>query len=360
MNLLSRTLPFVLALAASAPAIAAPPPPGVIVAVAGLAELDDRVEALGTLRANESVDVTASVTETITAIHFNDGDRVPENQVLAEMTSAEEHALLEEARSTEQEARRQYQRLKALVADGNATVSNLDQRRREWETARARLAGIESRLADRLVRAPFAGVVGLRNLSIGALVSPGDLVTTLDDDSVMKLDFTVPSTFLDVLRPGLRVLATARAYGAREFEGKIEAIASRVDPVTRSVTVRALLPNPDRSLRPGMLMRVEILRNPRRAILIPEEALVPRGEQQFVLVVDEAAGSKVAEREVRIGTRVPGKVEILSGLVAGEKIITHGTLKVRPGQEVRIAAVDDGTRPLAEILKSLDAGDPKK
>jgi membrane fusion protein (multidrug efflux system) len=121
--------------------------------------------------------------------------------------------------------------------------------------------------------------------------------------------------------------------------------------------VRALLPNPDRVLKPGMLMQVELLHNRRQALLIPEEALVPQGEQQFVLLVDPANGNRVARREVHIGGRRPGEVEVLSGLQPGEKVITHGTLKVRPGQQVVIGAVDDGTQPLESLLKALAGSD---
>ena len=326
-------------------------PPSVIVAEARRDHFVDRLEALGTLRANESVSLTASVTEIVTAIHFDDGDRVEAGKILVEMTSAEEHALLEEARATVREARQQYARVKSLEAQGTAARSLLDERRRERETAQARLVAIESRLEDRLIKAPFAGVVGLRDLSLGALVEPGDVITTLDDDSVMKLEFPVPSTYLGTLQPGLAVSATTRAYGRRTFTGEVTAVSSRVDPVTRSVLVRAKLPNADRTLKPGMLMQVELSKDPREAVVIPEEALVPLGEEQFVLVVDEADGNNVIRRQVSIGTRRPGEVEVVAGLVAGEKVITHGTQVVRPGHRVAIQAVDDGARPLEALLQ---------
>ncbi|MGD8937330.1 MAG: efflux transporter periplasmic adaptor subunit, partial [Thiogranum sp.] len=138
----------------------------VIVSPARLDQFTDRIEALGTLRANESVALTASVTETVSAIHFDDGDRVDRGKLLVEMTSGEEHAQLEEARATVDEAYRQYQRVLSLETQGTAAKSLLDERKREWETAKARLAAIESRLADRLIKAPFAGVLGLRDLSV--------------------------------------------------------------------------------------------------------------------------------------------------------------------------------------------------
>lgn len=332
-------------------ALAADPPPGVIVAPVRLVDFADRVEALGTLAANESVALTATVTETVSAIHFDDGDRVEHGQVLAEMTRREEHAQLEEARATVNEAWRQYQRIKSLESEGTAAKATLDERQREWETARARLAAIESRLADRLIKAPFAGIVGLRDLSVGALVQPGDLITTLDDDSVMKLEFPVSATFLDVLRPGLEVQADSRAFAGRTFTGSVKAVDSRIDPVTRSIRVRALIPNPQRLLRPGMLMHVVLQKDPRTTLMIPEEALIPLGMQQFVYVI--GADDTVEKREVHIGGRRPGAVEVIDGLAAGERVITHGHLRVRPGQAVTIMAVDDGTRTLPELLRAM-------
>lgn len=330
------------------------PLPGVIVARARQIVLADTVEALGTLTANESVALTATVTETVRVIHFDDGDRVERGQLLVEMSSREEHAQLAEARATVSEAHGQYQRTKSLAAKGIATRALLDERQRQWETARARLAAIESRLADRLIKAPFAGVVGLRDLSVGALVEPGDLITTLDDDSAVKLEFPVAATRLAVLRPGLKVLASSRAFAGRSFTGTVKAVNSRIDPVTRSVRVRAMLPNPGHLLKPGMLMHVVLQQAPRTALLIPEEALLPLGERQFVFVV--TADNKVDKRQVRIGERRPGLVEVVEGLAADEQVITHGHTQLRPGQGVQILAIDDGSRSLPELLRSLPGG----
>jgi membrane fusion protein (multidrug efflux system) len=341
---------FMCLLSAAGSAIAAT---GVIVAPAKVERFEDRIEALGTLRANESVAISSSITETVGAVYFDDGDRVAAGKLLVEMTSDEEHAQLEEARATVDEARRQYERVQSLEKLGTAAASLLDERRRDWDTAKARLGAIESRLADRLIKAPFAGVIGLRNVSVGALVEPGDLIATLDDDSQMKLEFPVPSIHLASLRAGLPVVAITAAYGAREFRGEVKAVDSRIDPVTRSVLVRAVLPNPDRVLMPGLLMRADLLRNIRQSVVIPEEALMPLGDKQFVLVVNEADNNTVVRREVRLGARSPGRAEILEGLQAGEKVITHGTTRVKPGDQVTITAVDDGSVPLRELLEKM-------
>jgi membrane fusion protein (multidrug efflux system) len=320
--------------------------PEVIVAPVVSAPFEDRIEALGTLRANESIKLTAKVTEKVSALHFDDGDRVAAGQLLVELTSSEEQAQLTEAQSTVSEAERQYRRVQSLATQGTAAKSLLDERLREWETARARLVAIESRLAERLIKAPFAGVLGLRNISTGALVEPGDLITTLDDDSVMKLDLSVPSVYLQSLVQGMPVVATSRAFAGRSFEGKVRSVDSRVDPVTRSVQVRVLLPNEERLLRPGMLMQVVLSKDSRQTLLIPEAALMPQGREQFVLVAAPAGeGHKVERRKVEIGARRPGEVEILSGLAEAEMVITHGTLRVRPGQAVAVRL--EGADPIA-------------
>jgi membrane fusion protein (multidrug efflux system) len=333
-------------------------PVQVIVAPVQIMPFEDRIEALGTLKANESVDLTAAVTETVTRLYFDDGDRVAAGDLLAEMTSAEEHALLEEAKALVEEAERQYRRVQSLASQGTAAKSLLDERQREWQTARARLVAIESRLSDRLVKAPFSGVVGLRNISVGALVEPGDLITTIDDDSLVKLDLAVPSIYLAELAPRMAIRARSRVYPGRVFEGTVRTVDSRVDPVTRSITVRATLPNPQRLLKPGMLMQVTVSARPREALVIPEAALMPLGNEQFVLVAEPSGeGHQAARRSIRIGSRRPGEVEVTDGLRKGEWVITHGTLRVRPGQAVTIRAVEHGDETLPELLEQgADAG----
>jgi membrane fusion protein (multidrug efflux system) len=347
---MGRTLPLLLGFLLAVPAtlVAAPPKPlGVIAAEVRLAPFVDRVEALGTLRANESVEITANVTETVTAIHFDDGQRVERGDLLVELTSAEQHALLKEAQVRIDEAERQYRRVRALVEQRSASESLLDERRRDLDTARAALLAIESRLADRLIKAPFAGVLGLRNISPGALVRPGDRITSLDDDSVMKLDFAVPSLFLTSLAPGLPIEARSRDYGERVFEGVVRSVDSRIDPVTRSIQVRALIPNPDRSLKPGLLMQVDLLRNPREAMVVPETALLHQGTSHYVIV---ATPEGVAERRpVEVGARRTGEVEIVSGLTVGELVVTHGNDKVRPGQALTVQVEREGAEGLQAL-----------
>jgi membrane fusion protein (multidrug efflux system) len=331
------------------------PAPLVIVEEVRFKSVADRLEALGTLRANETVQITANVADTISRIHFEDGQTVSAGDVLVELTDAEESALLTEAESLAEEAKRQYERIVGLADQGSAAQSLLDERRREWRSAEARLDAVRSRLQDRLVTAPFTGRVGLRRVSPGALLAPGDTITTLVDDSRMKLDFTVPAIYFSSVRPGTTIEANTPVLPDRTFSGQVTSVESTIDPVTRSITVRAVIPNETQELIAGMLMTVDVLRNRRDALVISEEAIIPQGENAYVLVVDMAQEPYLAERrQVELGARMPGEVEILSGLEAGEVIITHGTLKARPGAPVRIKAIDDGTRPIAELLRNDD------
>lgn len=317
-------------------------PPLVRTATAEAKPFADRIEALGTLAANESVELTAKTTETITSINFTDGQRVRKGDVLATLHKEEAKALLAEAASTADEARRQFERTRQLSSQGAASAAQLDESRRIDETARARQLVIESRINDLIIEAPFDGVLGLRNISVGALVQPGDLITTIDDDSVMKLDFPVPSTFLPALVPGTPVKARARAFGDRAFDGVIRTVASRVDPVTRTVVVRAEILNADRVLKPGLLMSVEIAANPRQAVTVPEGALLPTGSRTFVIVVEDGPDGKRGRRvEVTPGARRAGEVEILSGLAAGQIVVTDGAFKLSDGGALRVAQTSE-------------------
>ncbi len=331
---------------------AAPPPPAVIVEIVAEETIADRIEGLGTLRPNETVRITANVSDTISRIHFEDGQTVAAGDVLVEMTDAEEAALLTEAETLADEARRQYERHEELVVSGSASQSLLDERRRESRAAEARLEAVRSRLRDRLIVAPFSGRVGLRLVSPGALVSPGEAITTLVDDSRMKLDFSVPAIYFTSVRPGTRIEATTPVLPDRIFLGVVTSIESTIDPVTRAMTVRAVIDNEAHELIGGMLMTLNLLRNERQALVVSEEAIIPQGETKHVFVVVDTGESLLVEkRMVELGARMPGRVEVVSGLSAGEKIVTHGTLKIRPGMPVRIRAVDDGSRPLEELIR---------
>ncbi len=320
--------------------VAGRPPSGATpVAVERVTEqvFSETVEALGTARANESLTVTSKVTDVISNISFDSGDLVEAGAVLAELADAEEAADLSEARATLSEAQREFERFEELRARGVASSQRTDELQSTAERARARVRSIEARLADRIVRAPFAGVIGLRYASPGMLVRPGDVIATLDDVSLIKLDFTVPEVFLGVIATGDPLVARSDAYSGRVFEGVISQIDSRVDPVTRTATVRAEITNDDKALRSGMLLLVEVKRDQRTSPSAPEVAVMREGDAAYVyVVVSGPEGDVVERRQVETGTRRDGRLEITDGLSAGEVIVSEGVHRLRPGAPVEV------------------------
>lgn len=306
----------------------------VMVAIAKKTEIADRIEALGTTYANESVDITANVTDTIITIHFEDGAVVAKGDPIVTLAKDEEEADLANAKTDLKEQERELKRISELVTKKTLPTSELDKRKTLYEKARYEVAAAAARLNDRVIVAPFPGVLGLRRVSVGSLVKPGDLITTLDDIDTIKVDFSVPETFISSIEKRLPIEARSSAHGDTLFKGEVLEMDSRVDPVSRSIVVRAKLPNPDHRLRPGMLMEITLVKNQRKALTIAEEAIVPEQHKHYVFVVD--AKNKISRREVAIGTRKPGIVEITSGLKEGERVVTHGTLKVRDGMTVTI------------------------
>ena len=305
----------------------------VIAAIARAERLVSQINALGTARANEAVEVTSKVSNTVTAVRFTDGQRVQKGQVLVELDSAQARADLAAAEAASAESASQVKRSRELIASRVISESQFEQLEATMKANDARVAAARSRVDDTVIRAPFTGRVGLRRVSLGSLINPGATITTLDDLSVIKVDFSVPENFLAGLRDGLKVTATAAAFPGRDFLGTVTGVDSRIDPVSRSVTVRALVPNADLALKPGMFLNVTLARDEHQALMVPEAALVPEQSRQFLYVIEEGRATR---REVRIGGRQPGRVEIVSGLKAGEQVIVEGTQKVREGGEVRV------------------------
>ena len=306
--------------------------------------LSQKLEALGNARANESVDISSKISNVVAAVMFRDGERVKRGQVLVQLDDAQARADVAAAEAALAESDRLYNRSRELMNTEALSKAQFDQLEATLKANRAKLGAANARLADTVIRAPFPGRVGLRRVSVGTLISPGDVITTLDDTSVIKLDFSVPENFLATLREGLAVRATAPAFPGRAFTGTVASIDSRVDMSTRSVTVRALLSNEDGALRPGMFLNVMLANDEREALMIPEQALTPEAERQYVFVVSDG---KAVRREVRIGGRSPGNVEVLAGLEAGDYVIVEGTQKVRDGVPVRTTEVAAEAAPMA-------------
>ncbi|HEY8384475.1 MAG TPA: efflux RND transporter periplasmic adaptor subunit [Microvirga sp.] len=311
-------------------------------------------EAVGTVRAFESITVTAKVAGIIEKIDFEEGAKVKTGDTLVVFDVQERRADIEAAVAESRRASAQrneiatrLERARALRSSGSGTEAQVDDLTAQVRTldsaiasAEARRKAAEARLEDLIIRAPFAGRVGTRSVSLGAFVSPGTRITSLDDLSKVRLDFSVPENLLGRLNPGQVVKATSAAFRDRVFEGRVAVIDTRVDPVTRTVRLTADFPNGDEALKPGMFLSVALeVTNKDDAVVVPEEAVVSEGLRHVIYPVKD---NKVERRVIRIGQRQGGKVEVLEGLKPGETIVVLGLQRVRAGATVTTRPVGTG------------------
>ena len=328
---------------ANAATASATPAVGVVAAAARIERLALEIEALGTAKANESIDVTAKISNIVKVVRFAEGQQVRLGDVLVELDGEQARADLAIAEAALKESTSQYHRSRELYTTKVLSDAQIEQIEATFRSNEARVASARSRLTDTVIRAPFAGRVGLRRISVGSLVNPGAVITTLDDTSRIKLDFTIPETYVAAIRPGLEVRALSPAYPGESFDGQVASVDSRVDPSTRSVMVRALLPNASGKLKPGMFLTVHLRRSESDVLLIPEEALVPEQGDVYVYVIKDDHATK---RRVQIGQRRVGSVQVTDGLVAGEIVVTEGTQKLRDGAGVQVMpAAAAGAKP---------------
>ncbi|MCB5177561.1 efflux RND transporter periplasmic adaptor subunit [Microvirga lenta] len=328
-------------------------------------------DAVGTVRAFESITVTAKVAGLITEIGFEEGQKVKAGDMLVQFDAAERRAEIEQAAAEanravalRNEVAIKLERAKALSRTGagtSAQVEDLTAQMKSLEgsiaSAEAQRRGAEARLEELTIRAPFAGRVGSRSVSLGAYVPPGTRITSLDDLSRIRLDFSVPENLLGRLKAGQTVNATSAAYPGRTFEGSVTMIDPRVEPTTRTVKLTAEFDNEDEALRPGMFLSVRLeVTTKDDAVVIPEEAIVSEGLRQIVYPVKDG---KVERRVIRIGQRQSGRVEVVEGLQPGESIVVLGVQRVRPGAQVIARPVGSGT-PAAQPAPAADRQQPSR
>ena len=315
------------------------PPPLVKAEPATTMRFVDRVEAVGTAVANEQVTLSAPVTERIVRLNFDDGSFVRRGQVVAVLQQGQEAAQLAEVQARARQAEQQLGRITQLKNRGFATRADYDAQVAAAAAARAQGQQVRAQIGERVITAPFSGWVSLRNISAGAIANQGTAIATISDVSTIKLDFPVPETMLSVIRPGQSIEAVSAAWPDQPFRGTIHTIDPVVDPQTRAVTVRARLPNPDRRLRPGMMLTVGIETAPRMSLSVPELAVIGEGERRFVFVL--GASNRARRTEVRTGLRSEGRIEILEGLRPGQRVITEGVVKVADGMQVRLGGAEN-------------------
>ncbi len=310
----------------------------VAAAVISTRPFSDQIEVLGVARGERSVNITSNSSELITRVLFTDGQRVSAGTPLVQLQAREEEAGIIEARAQVGLAEQQYERYAELGERGFAPRMMVEQYQAELAVARATLQAAQARQGDRSIRAPFSGVLGLSSVTAGTLINPGAVITTLDDIDTIRVDFPIPERYLNVVRAGLPITATADAYGDQEFTGRIALVDTRINETTRAVTARAEFPNPGGRIRPGMLVRVSIEQGQRSSVAVPEAGIQYEGEGAFVYRIAGTEQGSTAQRvEVETGAVEGGFVEVVSGLRAGERIVASGLNRIQPNAPVTVA-----------------------
>ena len=299
-----------------------------------------QVSSLGTALANESVQIVSNASDYLTELHINEGKRIEKGQLIAQLNDVEERARVAELSASLVDQKRQLERVRNLARTQATAQSLLDEQQTKVNTTQAQLDAVKARLNEMTIRAPFSGVLGLRQVSEGAYLTAGTVLTTLDDLNQIRLEFSVAEYYLALLKPAMTVHASSVAYPDKVFTGQIKAIDTRLDPVTRSVKVHALVPNELVELRPGMLLNVKVTLDEVQAIQISEKAIVPLQNKHYVFLLQP--DNSVIQTEVQLGQRLPGQVEILSGLKTGDEVVIEGTTKIRSGSIVTPAVTKVG------------------
>jgi membrane fusion protein (multidrug efflux system) len=312
----------------------APPAMPVRAAIVRVAPAVDEATAVGTLRADEAVTLRPEIAGRIAEVRFKEGQRVARGQVLVLLDQAELAAVLASSRAQAGLDQQRLERAADLFRKSFISQQAYDEARANHARSAAKQREDEARLAKTVIRAPFAGVTGLRQVSEGAVVAAGTDIARLEKIDQLKVDFRVPEVFVGRLRPGQAVRVQLDAYGDQTFPGSVYALEPAVDEATRTMLVRARVANPQRKLRPGMFARVwaqlEVREN---AVWIPEQAIVPRGQDSFVFRVVDGKAELV---KVQTGVRKVGEVEIARGLAAGDLVVTEGVQRLGPGSAVNV------------------------
>jgi membrane fusion protein (multidrug efflux system) len=311
------------------------PAPVVETAQVQIEAVSDEVEALGTLLANESVAIAPEIAGRLTSLGFREGDRVSKGQTLVELDTGILQQELKQAEVDLGLAKDVFQRANSLAERGSGTRVSLEQAEAQRAAAEVRVALAQERLQKATIQAPINGIVGLRAVSAGSYLTPGQTVVTLTDIDPIKVDFRVPELLLQSVKVGQKIRVTVDAIQGRTFDGEVYAIDPVVDVNGRAIRLRALIPNADLALRPGLFARVAIVTKTRdEALIVPESAVIPDGNAKAVYVVDDG---KVKLTRVTLGKRLPGRVEVTEGLKAGHRIVTAGQIRLRDGAPVELA-----------------------
>ncbi|MCI4591917.1 efflux RND transporter periplasmic adaptor subunit [Sphingobium sp. BYY-5] len=300
------------------------------------------LEAVGNLRAVREVTLSPEIGGRVSAIHFEAGANVGTGALLVQLFDGPERADRRAAQAKAAFAGVQVARSRELAPTGAEPRELMEQRVADRDQATAAVQQIDARLVQKQVRAPFAGVLGIRRVNLGQYLNPGDAVATLTALDTLFVDFALPQQELSRLKPGSTVIVTSDAWPGRRFTARVNAIEPKIGEDTRNVTVQALLPNPDRALRPGMYVTAALeLPVQQGALLVPATAIQTSAQGDSIIVIrgkNARAGGKAEIVPVQTGRRIGNEVVVTSGIKAGDMVVTEGQLRVQPGAEVKVAA----------------------
>lgn len=303
------------------------------------------LDAVGSLRANESVVLRPEVAGRITEIAFTEGQPVKVGDKLFQIDDRVVSAELKQAEANLQLARLDFERFRKLSGTGAATKQRYDQAQANLGVMEANAQLARTKLEYSTIRAPFDGVVGLRNVSVGELVAVGQELANFVSYDPMKVDFTIPETQASQLAVGQQIEVKLEALPNETFTGNVFALDSQLDDAGRAVALRATIPNPDGKLRPGYFARISLtVAEKESALIVPEDAVVPQGDAKLVFIIKKDGSTEAVP--VQLGQRLKGEVEVVSGLKEGQQVITSGHMKLRPGTKVQV--IDPNAKPPAD------------
>lgn len=309
-------------------------------------ELIRTVEAVGTLRANEAVILRPELQGRVEKILFDEGQPVTAGQPMVQLDDDQYRAELAEAIANRDLSDANYRRTEELIKRKVASVTDRDKAYAELQADKARVALKQEALSKMVLNAPFEGIAGLREVSVGDVVTPGQALMHVVDIDPIKVDFRVPELYVESVAAGQQLELTLDAFPGERFRGDVYAIDPQIDVKGHSILIRATVPNADGRLRPGLFARVELaLKRFDDAITVPEEAIVPRGDKQLVYRIVEGKAEIVP---VKLGIRRATMVQVLEGLKPDDVVITAGQIKLRPGAPVNPVNLKTGAEGQAQ------------
>jgi len=309
------------------------------------AEFKTVIESIGTTRAKEQVDLTSKYADVVDEIFFEDGQIVKKGDLLVRLGSREARAKVNELEANLAESMSQLKRLQDLLARNVTSQSLVEQQSAQTKAIEAQLESAQTKLDYLTITAPFDGVLGFRQISVGSFIRSGDQIARLDSISTVKVDFSLPERFLTLVSIGQTVNTVSVAYKDKVFIGKVTSIDSRVDAITRTIKVRAEIDNKNYELRAGMLLNVHIDQQIDIVLQLPESAIIPVEDKHFVFIVDKDKAKRIA---IKIGRRQPGIVEVTSGIKEGTEVIVEGALKLRDGSDITVLNKVTDTKEVPE------------